>query len=547
MTHHSSKPITQSEINNIVWKACDTFRGVIDPSQYKDYILTMLFVKYVSDVWKDKQHFYAEKYDGDEIRVQRALRNERFQVPETCTFDYLFENRNAPNVGELINTALESMEDANRSKLERVFRNIDFNSEANLGQTKDRNRRLKNLLVDFSALDLQPSHLEDNDVIGDAYEYLIEKFASDAGKKAGEFYTPAQVSKLLAKLINPQPGDRIIDPTCGSGSLLIKTAKEVGSKNFSLYGQEINGSTWALARMNMFLHEVDNAQIEWGDTLNSPKLLEADSLLKGNVVVANPPFSLDKWGADNAITDQFTRFHRGVPPKSKGDYAFISHMIESAYQDTGRVGVILPHGVLFRGSSEGKIRQQLIEENLLEAVVGLPANLFYGTGIPATILIFNRAKGDNQDILFLDASQGYESSTNQNRLRDQDIDKIVWTYQYFQCTVMNDEVLGMNDVLLAKYNISKAELEAKVKEFNIHPSSLIIPKYAYRATIQEVAENEFNLNIPRYVDTFEEEAEVDIPATQRNIEDLKQELLAVEQQMADYLTELGLCWKRRNF
>lgn len=514
----SKKPISQSEINNIVWKACDTFRGVIDPSQYKDYILTMLFVKYVSDVWKDKKKFYAEKYQGDEIRVQRALRNERFQVPNTCTFDYLFENRNAPNVGELINTALEALEDSNRSKLERVFRNIDFNSEANLGQTKDRNRRLKNLLVDFSALDLQPSHLENNDVIGDAYEYLIEKFASDAGKKAGEFYTPAQVSTLLAKLINPQPGDRIIDPTCGSGSLLIKTAKEVGSKNFSLYGQEINGSTWALARMNMFLHEVDNAQIEWGDTLNNPKLLEEDNLLKGNVVVANPPFSLDKWGADDAVADQFNRFHRGIPPKSKGDYAFVSHMIESTYHDTGRVGVILPHGVLFRGSSEGKIRQQLIEENLLEAVIGLPANLFYGTGIPATILIFNRAKslpagrqGANKDILFIDASRGYESGTNQNRLRDTDIDKIVNTYRAFQ----------------------------EASPLTTAEGSVMEDKYAYRATIQEVEENEYNLNIPRYVDTFEEEEDVDIPATQMKINELKKELAEVEGQMEDYLKELG--------
>lgn len=507
----SKKAITQSEINNIVWKACDTFRGVIDPSQYKDYILTMLFVKYVSDVWKDKKNFYAEKYKGDEIRVQRALRNERFQLPDTCTFDYLFENRNAANVGELINTALESMEDANRSKLERVFRNIDFNSEANLGQTKDRNRRLKNLLVDFSALDLQPSHLEDNDVIGDAYEYLIEKFASDAGKKAGEFYTPAQVSKLLAKLLNPQPGDRIIDPACGSGSLLIKLAKQVGSKNFSLYGQEINGSTWALARMNMFLHEIDDATIEWGDTLNNPKLLEEDSLLKGNIVGANPPFSLDKWGADNAISDQFSRFHRGIPPKSKGDYAFVSHMIESTYHDTGRVGVILPHGVLFRGSSEGKIRQQLIEENLLEAVIGLPANLFYGTGIPATILIFNRAKGENKDILFIDASEGYESGTNQNRLRDRDIDKIVNTYRAFQEAAPLTTEEGK-------------ELEEK---------------FAYRATVKEVSENDYNINIPRYVDTFEEDEEIDIPDTQRNISALKKELVAVEDQMNNYLKQLG--------
>ena len=507
----ANKPISQAEINNIVWKACDTFRGVIDPSQYKDYILTMLFVKYVSDVWKDKRSFYAEKYNNDPIRIERALRNERFQVPESCTFDYLFENRNAANVGELINTALESMEDANRSKLERVFRNIDFNSEANLGQTKDRNRRLKNLLVDFSALDLQPSHLEDNDVIGDAYEYLIERFASDAGKKAGEFYTPAQVSKLLAKLIDPQPGDRIIDPTCGSGSLLIKTSKEVGTNNFSLYGQEINGSTWALARMNMFLHEIDNADIQWGDTLNNPKLLEGDNLLKGNKVVANPPFSLDKWGAENALTDQFKRFHRGVPPQSKGDYAFISHMIESTYEDTGKVGVILPHGVLFRSSSEGKIRQQLIEENLLEAVVGLPSNLFFGTGIPAVILIFNRAKGKNKDVLFIDASQGYEAGKNQNRLRDSDIDKIVATYKAYQ----------------------------KAKPLTTEVGEVIEERYAYRATLKELEENEYNLNIPRYVDTFEEEEPVDIAATQQNIRVLKSELAGVEQKMEGYLKELG--------
>ncbi|HMG14572.1 MAG TPA: class I SAM-dependent DNA methyltransferase, partial [Saprospiraceae bacterium] len=384
------KKLTQKEINNIVWKACDTFRGTIDATQYKDYVLTMLFLKYVTDVWKDKKAVYAEKYDNDEVRIERSLRNERFQVPAESSFDHLFELRNEVNLGELINIALEKLEDANRSKLERVFRNIDFNSEANLGQTKDRNRRLKNLLVDFSALDIQPSHLEGNDIIGDAYEFLISQFASDAGKKAGEFYTPGEVSTLLAKLVDPKPGNRLCDPTCGSGSLLIKLAKEVGSNNFSLYGQENNGSTWALARMNMFLHEMDNATIEWGDTLNNPRLLEGDQLRKFDIVVANPPFSLDKWGADNAMADQFKRFHRGVPPKSKGDYAFITHMIETTYEDIGKVGVIVPHGVLFRGSSEGRIREELIKENLLEAVIGLPSNLFFGTGIPAAILIFNK-------------------------------------------------------------------------------------------------------------------------------------------------------------
>jgi type I restriction enzyme M protein len=507
------KKLTKNEINSIVWKACDTFRGTIDATQYKDYILTMLFLKYVTDVWKDKKATYGEKYNGDEVRIERALRNERFQVPNECTFDFLFEHRNETNLGEQINIALEKLEDANRSKLERVFRNIDFNSEANLGQTKDRNRRLKNLLVDFSALNIQPSHLEGNDIIGDAYEFLIAQFAGDAGKRAGEFYTPGEVSTLLAKLVDPQPGNRICDPACGSGSLLIKVAREVGSNNFSLYGQENNGSTWALARMNMFLHEMDNADIEWGDTLNNPRLLEGDQLMKFHIVVANPPFSLDKWGADNALADQYNRFHRGTPPKSKGDYAFITHMIETTYEDVGKTGVIVPHGVLFRGSSEGKIREQLIQENLLEAVIGLPANLFFGTGIPAAILIFNKGKGNNKDVLFIDASREYHEGKNQNRLReDKDIKHIVDTYKAF-----------------------KAAAPLATGE-----GAVIEEKYAYRASLKEIEENDYNLNIPRYVDTFEEETPIDIAKTQTEITRLKSELAGVEAQMETYLRELNL-------
>lgn len=511
MLNMKDRKITQAEINNIVWKACDTFRGLIDPAQYKDYILTMLFVKYLSDVWKDKKRHYEERYKGNEVRVNRALRNERFFVPQNATFDFLYEHRGEANLGDLINIALQNLEESNRGKLERVFRNIDFNSEANLGQTKDRNRRLKNLLVDFSELDLQPSHLENNDIIGDAYEYLISRFASDAGKKAGEFYTPGEVSTLLAKLMMPEPGMRICDPTCGSGSLLIKVAREVGSKNFSPYGQEINGSTWALCRMNMFLHEMDNAQIVWGDTLNSPGLLEGDQLMDFHIVVANPPFSLDKWGAENAAIDIHRRFHRGVPPKSKGDYAFISHMIETAYEDIGRAGVILPHGVLFRGSSEGRIREKLIRENLLETVIGLPANLFYGTGIPACILIFNKGKGENKDVLFIDASREYAQGKNQNQLREEDIQHILNTYKTFKA---GDPCEGN---------------EGKILE----------DKYAYRATRAEIEENDFNLNIPRYVDTFEEEEPVDIPQTMKEIATLKQELEVIEGKMADYLRELG--------
>lgn len=504
--------ITQDDINKVVWNACDTFRGVIDPSQYKDYILTMLFLKYVSDVSKAKYNEYLERYEGDEERAKRAMRHERFVVPENSTFDYLYENRNATNIGEQIDIALADLEEANREKLSSedgsgIFRNISFNS-SNLGEAKDRNTRLKNLLIDFSDEHLQfdESHLENNDVIGDAYMFLIEHFASDAGKKAGEFFTPKEVSSLLAKLTKSAPGARICDPTCGSGSLLIKAGKEVGNDNFSLYGQELNGSTWALAMMNMLLHGFDSATIRWGDTLRNPKLKEGDALMKFDTVVANPPFSLDKWGADEAEADQYNRFWRGTPPKSKGDWAFISHMIEVAYEGRGKVGVVVPHGVLFRGSSEGKIRQQTIDENILEAVIGLPANLFFGTGIPAAIAIFNKGK-KSDNVLFIDASREFENGKNQNRLRDTDIEHIVSTYRKFA----NGDI----------------------------PQGVVEDKYAYVATREEIAENDYNLNIPRYVDTYEEEEEIDLVAVQSEIDALEAELVNVQAKMKGYLKELG--------
>ena len=502
--------IDQSQINRVVWKACDTFRGVIDPSQYKDYVLTMLFLKYVSDVYKAKYTEYLQRYEGDRERAARSMRHERFVVPETSSFDYLYQHRTADNIGELIDMALADIEDANREKMSSedgssIFRNISFNS-ANLGEPKEKNARLKNLLTDFSELTLDESHLENNDIIGDAYMYLVSTFASESGKKAGEFFTPAEVSTLLARLTKSKPGARICDPACGSGSLLIKAGKEVGSNNFSLYGQEVNGSTWALAMMNMFLHGFDNAVIRWGDTLRNPKLKEDDRLMKFDTVVANPPFSLDKWGADEAAHDPYNRFWRGIPPKSKGDWAFISHMIEVAREGSGKVGVVIPHGVLFRGASEGKIRQQVIDENLLEAVIGLPANLFFGTGIPAAIAIFNKGKATDH-VLFIDASREYESGKNQNRLRPQDIDHIVAVYRQF----------------------TAGQLAPGVVE----------ERYAFVATPADIRENDYNLNIPRYVDTFEEEAEVDIPAVQREIDALERELAQVQAQMNDYLKELG--------
>jgi type I restriction enzyme M protein len=490
-----SRSMSKSEIENIVWRACDTFRGAIDPSEYKNYILTMLFLKYLSDLAKDKRHEYLARYNGDVERVDRAMTRERFVMPPQCDFDFLYSKRDATNIGELINIALEKIEDENKSKLENVFRNIDFNSEAALGQTRERNRRLMNLLDDFAALDLQPSHLGERDIIGDVYEYLIGRFAAGAGKKAGEFYTPPEVSTLLARLLDAKPGDRICDPACGSGSLLIKVARQIGSEDFFLAGQESNGSTWALCKMNMFLHGMDSARIEWCDTINNPRLIENDVLMKFNVVVANPPFSLDKWGADAAEQDRFHRFHRGIPPKSRGDYAFISHMIETALE---KVAVIVPHGVLFRGGSEGKIRRQLVEENLLRAVIGLPANLFYGTGIPAALLLFDKRKS-NTDVLFIDSSNDYDQGTNQNRLRQVDIEKIAGTFHRFES----------------------------------------VERYAKRATIQEIADNEFNLNISRYVDTLVPEKEVSIPRTIREIKALEKQLQQSRLEMDDYLRSLG--------
>jgi type I restriction enzyme M protein len=491
----------RDEIFNIVWRACDTFRGVIDPGMYKDYILTMLFVKYLSDIRKSKRAEYEKKYNGDEVRIERGMSRERFVVDKDCTFEYIYTHRDDNDIGQIINTVLERIEDANKSKLHNVFRNIDFNSEANLGQTRQRNTRLKHLLEDFVELDLLPQHVGSMDIIGDVYEYLIARFAASAGKKAGEFYTPAEVSETLARLVAPKPGDRIYDPACGSGSLLIRAAKQVGSDDFALYGQEMNGSTWALCKMNMFLHGMDASRIEWEDTIRHPQFVENDALMKFDVVVANPPFSLDKWGQEIAAEDRYRRFNRGIPPKSKGDWAFISHMLATAIEGKGRVGVVVPHGVLFRGGQEGKIREAVVKENLFDAVIGLPPNLFYGTGIPAALMIFDKSRKSTgkEKVLFIDASREFEQDTNQNRLREQNIEKIVDTFR------------------------KKKSIE----------------KYSHLASYAEIEENEFNLNVPRYVDTFELEPEIDIAAVQKEIKEIEAKLATTRSKIDSYLKELG--------
>ncbi len=496
--------ISQDNINTAVWAACDTFRGTVDPSIYKDYVLTMLFLKYVSDVWQDHYDEYQREHGDHPELITEMLKNERFVLPTDASFYALHARRHEPGNGERIDKALHAIEDANITKLRDVFQDISFNSNK-LGDEQQKNDILRHLLEDFAkpALSLRPSRVGTLDVIGNAYEFLIKNFASTSGKKAGEFYTPPEVSQLMALLMAPKPGDEICDPTCGSGSLLMKCGRVVreqhNSRQYALYGQEAIGSTWALAKMNMFLHGEDNHRVEWGDTIRNPKLLDTDSSLKHfDIVVANPPFRLEKWGFEGADKDKFSRFRRGLPPRTKGDYAFILHMVETMKPGSGRMAVVVPHGVLFRGAAEGKIRRKLIEENLLDIVIGLPEKLFYGTGIPAAVLVFRKKKADDK-VLFIDASRDFEAGKNQNYLRAQDLQRIL-------------------DAAASRQSVDK---------------------YAHLATPAEIAENDFNLNIPRYVDTFVEEEEIDLMAVRREREKLKAELAVLEEKMDGYLKELG--------
>ncbi|HED2997063.1 TPA: type I restriction-modification system subunit M [Citrobacter freundii] len=503
-----SNKIDQDRINRVLWGMCDIFRGTISPDTYKDFILTMLFLKYISDVWQDHYDGYKKEYGDEPELIEEMMKNERFVLPKEASFYALYERRNEPGNGERIDEALHAIEEANGTKLKdagkSVFQDISFNTDK-LGEEKQKNGILKDLLVEFAnpELNLKPSRVGGLDVIGNAYEYLIGKFAANSGQKAGEYYTPPEVSELMAELLEPRPGDTICDPACGSASLLMKCGRKVvqhhGSKQYELYGQEAIGSTWSLAKMNMFLHGEDNHKIEWGDTIRNPKLLDKNGdLMLFDVVTANPPFSLDKWGHDEVENDKFGRFRRGLPPKTKGDFAFILHMIETMKPKTGRMGVVVPHGVLFRGSSEGKIRQKLIEENLLDAVIGLPEKLFYGTGIPAAILIFKKQKVDD-NVLFIDASREFKLGKNQNQLTGDNIRDIVSAYRN-----------GDN-----------------------------IDKYAHIASLQEIRDNDYNLNIPRYVDTFEDEELIDLMIVRAEREQLKGQMATLEIEMAKYLEELG--------
>jgi type I restriction enzyme M protein len=501
----TNQKYTQEDLNKILWQAADSSRIQVDAGVYKDYVLAMLFFKYLSDLSKKKRSEYKERFGNDEKRTEEKMKLDRFYLPPKSSFDYIYSILEQDNLGEEINKALHRIEDANKEKLDGVF-SVDFNSESTLGKLTERNKMLRHLVQDFTKMDL--SDVKD-DIIGNSYMYMIERFGADAGKKAGEFFTVRNVAHLVARLAEPKAGARICDPCCGSGGLLLLAGEEVeklGSKNYALYGQESTGSTYQLARMNMFLHGKDSARLEWGDTLNNPLLVENDHLMKFDTIVANPPFSLKKWGAEHADADKYKRFWRGVPPKDKGDFAFITHMLETLKPKTGRMAVIVPHGVLFRGGAEGKIREQLLKENLIESVIGLPAGLFQTTGIPVAILVLDRSRekgGENEnkkDIFFIEASKEFKANKAQNILSEENIEKIYSTYK------------------------SRKDVE----------------KFARKVSLKEIEENDFNLNITRYVDTFTEETPVDIKANLEELAELEPQLEKLEKQMVVYLKELGI-------
>ena len=493
--------LSVAQLEQYLWSAADILRGSIDSSDYKTYIFGLLFLKRLSDRFEEEAEKLIEEGVPEDVAWTDPDEHQFF-VPDRARWGAI--QKRATNIGETLNKACAALEEQN-SALEGVLAGIDYNDERKLGDARNRDTVLARLVQHFSQVSLRNDRMVEPDLLGRAYEYLIEQFADDAGKKGGEFYTPRMVVRLIVELLAPTERMRICDPTAGSGGMLIECAHHIertggNPRNLTLHGQEKNLGTWAICKMNMLLHGLPDARIEKGDTIRDPKLVDEGELLLYDRVIANPPFSLDEWGRDVAENDGYGRFRFGVPPKTKGDMAFVQHMV-AVLNDTGRLGVVMPHGVLFRGSAEGRIRQGLLKEDLFEAVIGLAPNLFYGTGIPASILVLSRDKpaARKGKVLFIDASGEFEEGSNQNRLRDRDIANISRTFH------------------------ACADVE----------------KYARVVPLDEIERNDWNLNISRYVDTSEEEERIDVAEAVQKLRELEQKRAAAESTMNRYLAELG--------
>ena len=450
--------LKKSQLYSSLWQSCDELRGGMDASQYKDYVLTLLFMKYVSD-----------KYAAD--------RDALIEVPAGGGFADMVKLKGDKEIGDRINKVIGLLAEAN--ELKGVIDQADFNDESKLGTGKEMQDRLSKLVAIFDGLDFRANRTEGDDLLGDAYEYLMQHFATESGKSKGQFYTPAEVSRIMAKVVGigpcTRPDHTIYDPTCGSGSLLLKAADETPA-GITVYGQEMDNATWALARMNLILHDHPTADLWRGNTLAAPYFTNPDGGLKTfDFAVANPPFSAKAWssGLDPA-NDRYRRFAYGIPPAKNGDYAFLLHLITSL-KSSGKGAIILPHGVLFRGNREADIRRNLIRRGFIKGIIGLPANLFYGTGIPACILVIDKEDaGVRRGIFMIDASRGFIKDGNKNRLRAQDIHRIV--------------------------DVFNRQIE--------------VPRYSRMVPLAEVAgpANDCNLNIPRYVDASEPEDLQDLDA-----------------------------------
>ena len=485
-------PLTTSELESKLWQAADILRGQIDAADYKNYIFSLLFLKRLSDRFNEEVEAGIAAGVPRDVALADADEHEFF-VPESARWRALAGA--SMNLGERLNVASRAIENANSPKIDGVLAGTNWNDESKLGSPANRERIIRRLLDHFSALDLRDDNLRDPDggtdnVLGDAYEYLINRFADDAGKKGGEFYTPRPVVRLIVELLQPGEGMRICDPTAGSAGMLIFTAQYVHERggerrNLALHGQERNLGTLAAGKLNLLLHGLAAARLEAGDVIAEPGLVdESGRLLSYDRVIANPPFSLKNWGHDFAPTDPHHRFDRygAIPPRTRGDLAFLLHML-AVTNAQGMVGVVMPHGVLFRGGAEGKIRRGIVEDDLFEAIIGLAPNLFSGASIPVAICVLNRAKPPERrgQLLFIDAAQeGYfRQGKARNYIDREHIDKIVAAYQAF------------------------------------HDSE----RFAHVADLEEIRTNDFNLNISRYVDTTEP---VEVPSVEEALAELRE-------------------------